>query len=351
MATQEKRLIYFEQWSDPVALEMLGVRDEIAIDRLSYASAEADNWARFAGAHGYQIHPRVELREPWFGTRQLLERCPDLLAICTTGSGYDIVDVAACTAAGVIVCNQAGANREAVAEHALGMMLALSKKIIVTDRLIRRERDLDRLQHRGNDLYGKTVGIIGLGRIGTRTAELCRHLFNMPILAYDPYVSREEILARHAEKVDLAELLASSDFVSVHCPRTSETFGMLGAAEFALMRPNAYFITTARGGIHKEDDLADALAAGAIAGAGLDVFLEEPPQPDCPLLAFSNVIATPHIAGMTAEALREMAGYAASQWIAIFDGERPPRLLNPEAWPRYVARFKEMFGQIHEQAG
>jgi D-3-phosphoglycerate dehydrogenase len=173
---------------------------------------------------------------------------------------------------------------------------------------------------------------------------LCRGLFDMTVLAYDPFLTAEQIAARGGTKVELDELLRRSDYVTVHCPRTKESFGMFGRAQFALMKPTAYFVNTARGGIHDEDALAEALREGRIAGAGLDVFLKEPPDLDHPLLGFDNVIVTPHNAGMTDESVLEMVTATARQWIAIFDGKAPPRLVNPEAWPRYAERFAERLG-------
>jgi len=254
------------------------------------------------------------------------------------------VDVDACTSAGVIVVNQSGTNKEGVAEHALGLMLSLSKKITISGHAMRRTQDLERRRYVGNDLRGKTVGIIGIGHIGTRLAELCRGLFAMTVLAYDPYLTAEQIAARGGEKVELGDLLRRSDFVSVHCPRSTETFGMIGVSELALMQPHAYFINTARGGIHDEAALATALTEGRIAGAGLDVFLQEPPPLDHPLLALDNVAISPHIAGMTVESMHEMVVATAHQWIAIFEGAVPPRLVNPEAWPRYSGRFTDVLG-------
>jgi D-3-phosphoglycerate dehydrogenase len=338
------RLVYFGNWVDPAAERLLSGRPEIELLRLDYASPEAENWAKIRLAHGYQIAPRTELRQPWFGDAALLERCPNLLAISSTGAGFDMVDVEACTANGVIVCNQSGSNKEAVAEHALALMLSLSKKIALLNRAMQREAVADRFAYTGNDLQGKTVGIVGIGQIGTRTAELCRAAFGMTVLAYDPYLAAAEIEQRGASKVSFEELLRRSDFVSVHCPRTAETMRLFRAAEFAQMKPTAYFINTARGGIHDEDDLVQALTEGRIAGAGVDVFLKEPPPPDHKLLRLDNVIATSHTAGITAESLRNMAVFAAEQWIAIFSGQVPPRLVNPAAWPRYAERFEQLLG-------
>ncbi len=344
MTANVKRLAYFDEWIDPIALEMLGSRPDIELIGLDFATPEADNWQALSRAHGYQVLPRGDLREPWFGNAALLARCPRLLAISSTGAGYDMVDVAACTKAGVIVVCQTGTNKEAVAEHALGLMIALSKKIGVTDKALRTGTYVDRYAFTGNDLLGKTVGIVGLGHIGTRVAELCKGLLRMRVLATDPYLASDEVKQRGAEKVELTALLAASDFVTVHCPRSAETLGMFGAPQFAAMKRSAFFINTARGGIHDEDALAAAIGARHIAGAGVDVFLEEPPEASHPLLAFDNVIASPHIAGVTHEAMHEMARAAAEQWIGLFAGEVPPRLVNPEAWPMYCERFERELG-------
>ena len=338
------RLVYFEEFMSPAAVPILGGRDDLQLVRLEYAAPHDETQAEMARAHGYQIQPRTELREPWFGDAALLARCPDLLAISSTGAGYDMIDVDACNAAGVIVLNQSGTNKEGVAEHALGLILSLSKKIAVSERAMRTQPNMDRRLYEGNDIRGKTLGIVGIGNIGTRVAELCRGLFRMEILAYDPYQTAERIAARGAVKVDLPDLLARSDYVTVHCPRTRETFGLFGAEQFARMKPTAYFVNTARGGIHDEPALAEAVRSGQIAGAGLDVFLKEPPDLDHPLLHIDNVIVTPHNAGLTTESVLEMVTATAHQWIDLFHGKVPPRLVNPEAWPRYAERFAERLG-------
>lgn len=338
------RLAYFERWIDPIAEEILAQERGIELVQLSYANPVAETDDRIKSVHAYQISPRTELLGPYFGDGALLEKCTSLLAISSTGAGYDMVDVAACTEAGVLVCNQTGTNANAVAEHALGLMLSLAKKIAVSDKVMRRGGDLDRFRMRASDLERKTVGIIGLGHIGSRTAQLCKDVIGMKVLAYDPYLDAEQIRKKGATKVALDDLLANSDFVTVHCPRSDETFGMFTIDLFRKMKPSAYFINTARGGIHVEGDLADALEANLIAGAGVDVFLSEPVQPDHRLLSFENVIATPHIAGMTDGAMYNMASAAAEQWISIMRGEVPPRLVNPEAWAAYSARFQKIMG-------
>ena len=227
------------------------------------------------------------------------------------------------------------------------MMLSLSKRIVEADRAIRREIS-NRNIFIGHDLLGQTVGIVGLGNVGKRLAELCRGLFRMRVLAYDPYVSADVMKTHGVEKVELDELMREADFVSINCPLTDETRGMIGAAQYALMKPNAYFITTARGNIHDEKALEEALRAKKIAGAGLDVWEKEPPPLDHPLLKFDNVMVSPHTAGVTHEARVNMGRIAAEQMLAALDGKPVARVLNPEVWPRYAARFKETFGMAPE---
>lgn len=274
----------------------------------------------------------------------MLRRAPNLLIVSSNGAGYDPVDADACTAAGVLVVNQSGGNAHSVAEHALGMLLTLSKRIIEADRALRRDPSVNRNALMGTEAQGKTIGIVGLGNVGRRIAELCKGLLGMKVLAYDPYLTATEMAARGGEKVELDDLLRGSDYVSISCPLTKENRGMIGGREFALMRPNAYFITTARGFIHDEAALADALRRKLIAGAGLDVWSKEPPPADHPLLQFDNVLASPHTAGVTFEARENMGRIAAEQILGAFDGKRPPRIINPEVWPRYAERFERTFG-------
>jgi D-3-phosphoglycerate dehydrogenase len=348
------RLVSFGQWTDPVAGDMLAQHGGFDVTHLDITGDVDTNWAELERAHGYQSLIRTDLArnpgiaEQWICGPALLARCPDLLAVCSAGAGYDIVDVDACTAAGVIVCNNSGPGREAVAEHALGFMLALAKKIALADRVIRREIVQDRMPLRSSELLGKTLGIVGVGQIGSRLIELCAP-FAMTALAYDPYLTAEEAATRGAKKVELDELLERSDFVHLNCPLTPETTGLMGREQFARMKPTAFFITTARGPVHDEAALYDALVSGAIAGAGIDVFHDEPPDPSHPLLSLDTVVASPHTAGITVEATRDIARAAAQQWIAILTGQVPPRLINPEAWPVYADRFAACFGSRPEE--
>jgi D-3-phosphoglycerate dehydrogenase len=264
--------------------------------------------------------------------------------VSTSGAGYDTVDVKDCTEAGVLVVNQTGGNAEAVAAHVVAMMLMLSKQIIQTNHALRRGTMRDRAAFMGNDVQGRTIGIVGLGNVGRRVAELCRGLFAMQVIACDPYLDADTIKTRGAAKVTLDELLRRADFVSINCPLDDGTRGMIGAREFALMQPHAFFITTARGFIHDERALAEALRSKQIAGAGIDVWDKEPPPPDHPLLQFDNVVASPHTAGVTREARANMGRIAAEQLIMTLDGKRPPRIVNPQVWPAYAKRFEQTFG-------
>jgi D-3-phosphoglycerate dehydrogenase len=345
MAVNTKRVFYVKYLASPTYSEALARRPDVRLDKLENDSPETVAAPILSEAHAYQVgSARDELAAPFHVTASLLERTPNLLIVSTNGAGYDTVNVRDCTAAGVLVVNQAGGNREAVAEHTVGMMLTLTKRIVEVDRAMRREKSLDRSRYVGNDIFGKTIGVVGIGNVGSRVAELCRGLFGMTVLAYDPYLSKEQIAARGAEKVELSDLLRRADVVSVHCPLTDETRGMIGAAQYALMQPHAFFITTARGFIHDEAALAEALQAKKIAGAGLDVWSKEPPPPAHPLLQLDTVIVSPHTAGVTVETRAHMGKIAAAQLLDALDGKRPPRIVNPEVWPAYAARFEKAFG-------
>lgn len=344
MSATLPRVAYFERFVDARGEEAFRAATEFEPVRLDFSDAEGENWATLSAMHGYQVSTRGDLRAPWFADADMIARLPGLLAVASTGAGYDVIDVAACTKAGIVVMNQAGSNAEAVAEHAFGFILSLSKQIALTDKLLRSDDGMDRYGFIGADIRGKTLGLVGMGHVGTMMARYGA-AFGMTVIACDPYLPDATIAGRGARKVDLPELLATSDFVSLHCPRTDETFGMFDAALFAQMKPTAYFISTARGGIHVETDLGDAVGRGTIAGAGVDVFLKEPPASDHPLLKLDRVIATPHIAGMTEEALCEMAMSAARQWRRLMAGEVPPHLVNSEVWPRFQDRFVQAFGR------
>ena len=346
MPDAAKRVFYVEKLAHPDYEKTFARRPDVRLDRLENKSGDDVAAPVLAGAHGYQIgSSRDELAIRFHADRDLLRKTQSLLIISTNGAGYDTVNVDACTDAGVLVVNQSGGNAEAVAEHVMGMMLALSKRIGEADRALRRGGSgFERTAYTGNDVLGKTIGIIGIGNVGRRVAELCRGLFRMRVLAYDPYLAADEVKARGAEKVELDELLRSADYVSINCPLNKSSRGLMGAAQYAMMQPHAYFITTARGDIHDEAALAEALKNKQIAGAGLDVWSKEPPPSDHPLMAFDNVLVSPHTAGITRETRAHMGRIAAAQLLDALDGKRPPRIVNPQVWPVYAARYREVFG-------
>jgi D-3-phosphoglycerate dehydrogenase / 2-oxoglutarate reductase len=345
MPVNTKRVFYVKYLAHGGYADLLATRPDVRLDRLENDSEDRVAEPILAAAHGYQVGAaRDELAVKYHVQGDLLRRAPNLLIVSSNGAGYDTVDVAACTQAGVLVVNQAGGNAESVAEHALAMLLCLSKRIVETDRVMRRQDGIERNAFMSAEVLGKTVGIVGLGNVGRRLAELCRGLLRMRVVAYDPYLTADEMAARGADKVELDDLLRQADYVSISCPLTEETRGMIGAREYGLMRPHAYFITTARGFIHDEDALLDALESRRIAGAGLDVWMKEPPPRDHPLLRLDNVLVSPHTAGVTKEARIRMGRIAAEQMLDALDGKRPPRIVNPEAWPRYAQRFERAFG-------
>jgi D-3-phosphoglycerate dehydrogenase / 2-oxoglutarate reductase len=340
-----KRVFYVRTINHPCYLEIIGQRPEIRLDKLENDSPEAVMAPIVTAAHAYQCSSaRDELPEKYWVNKNLLGRAPNLLIISTGGAGYDTVNVKDCTDAGVLVVNQSGGNADAVASHVLAMMLMLSKQIIQTHHALRKGTMKDRTAFTGNDIHEKTIGICGLGNVGRRIAGLCNTLFNMKVLAYDPYLDEKTIAERGATKVELDELLRRSDFVSINCPLDDGSRGMIGARQFGLMQKHAFFITAARGHIHDEKALEDALRSKQIAGAGLDVWSKEPPEMNHPLLQYDNVIASPHTAGVTREARANMGKFAAEQLILTLDGKRPPRIINPDVWPAYQKRFEKTFG-------
>ena len=351
MPPSAKNIFYYDHLNHPVYLELMSKRPDANVVKVDAGTPPAQMDAVLAAAHAYQIgSDQNEMPPEYQACDALFARTPNLLFVSTHGAGYDTIDLEACTRAGILAMNQAGGNAEAVGEHLLGMMLCLSKRIIEADRFMRREAGIKRVEFMGNDLLGKTVGIAGLGHTGARIAELCRTAFGMRVLACDPYLGEAEITRKGAQKVALDDLFREGDFVLICCPLSAETRGMVGAAQYALMKPGAFFITCARGGIHDETALTAALREKRIAGAGLDVWEPEPPLPSHPLMQFDNVLVSPHTAGVTHESRIKITTIAVEQLLGAFDGQRPPRLLNPDAWPMFCKRFEKMFGRTPQVA-
>lgn len=344
MAALQKRVVRSDMWIDRAFDQGLAGKPDISLGVFPVEGDPAIAWDLLSAAHVYHVSAaKDELPQPYFARAELLARCPNLLCVSAGGAGYDTVDVAACTAAGVVVVNQAGGNAASVAEHTIGLMLGVSRRMVEGDRRMRREIGYAREDVMGHEIRGYTVGLVGIGHIGRRVAALAR-AFGMEVIATDPFLSHEEIELRGAKPVSFDELLAQSDFVSLHCPRDKSTLKMMNADTFARMRKGSIFITTARGGIHDEAALVQALQSGHLAGAGIDVWDQEPPPLDHPLLAMENVFATFHVAGVTHEGRRNVATISAEQIVGLLAGERPPRLINPEVWPQFEKRRKEILG-------
>ena len=262
-----------------------------------------------------------------------LEAAPRLQAVARIGVGYDAVDVPALTRRRVPLMVAGTANSVAVAEKAMYLMMALAKRGPLMNALVREGRWCDKLKNLPMEMFEKTVLIIGFGRIGTRTARRCLGM-EMRVLVYDPYVSAGAIRAAGCAPVtDLDAALARADFVTIHCPKTAETLAMMNAARLARMKPTAYLVNTARGGIIDERALEAALSDGKLAGAGIDVFEREPTPLDHPLLKLPNVLVAPHVAGVTRESVDRMAMTAVRNLLSVLDG-KPNRenAINPEVF-------------------
>lgn len=335
MKTNPLHVVRLEFWIDPAFDQILSAQPAIALQTCALAGADDVLYDALAKAHVLQTNSaRDELPPHLIADARLLERCPNLLAVSANGSGCDTIDIDACTRAGVMVMNQVGGNADSVAEMTLGLMLSVLRRIAESDRRLRSsERGFNREDLMGRELRGRTLGLVGMSEIGRRTAALAR-AFGLRVLGFDPGLDAEEMARRGAEAASFDELIQQSDIVSLHCPRNAHTVGMMNAARFAAMKPGSIFITTARSGIHDEVALADALTSGHLAGAGLDVWEQEPPPPEHPLLALPNVVATYHTAGVTQEARRNNATLAATQIVQLLvAGQRPERLVNPQSWP------------------
>jgi D-3-phosphoglycerate dehydrogenase len=261
--------------------------------------------------------------------RALFEALPELKTIAILGTGTDNVDLAAATEHGVVVSNTPGASTVSVAEMAFTLMLAAAKHAATADRAIRRGE----WKHiMGTEIKGKTLGIVGLGAIGQEMASMGR-AFGMRVLAWS--LTRDPARAERvgATWVELDELLASSDVVSLHLRASDQTSGMIGRRELGMMKPSAILVNTARGALVDEAALVEALSSGGIAAAGLDAFVQEPLPADSPLLGLDNVVLTPHMAWVTGEASQRLRQMPVDNLIAFFEG-RPTNVVNPDVLNR-----------------
>jgi len=316
MATNKKKIFITESMSQP-GRALLGARDDIDLIEFPNMISQADFNARLkehAPVHG------VALGGTRFGDPEL-ESSKDMLVVTRIGVGFDAVDVPALSRRKVPLMVAGTANSPSVAECAVFMMLTLAKRATEMHSLVRDNRWPERLGMLPFDLFGKTILIIGFGRIGSRTAKRCLAM-EMNVMVFDPYKPAADIKAAGCEPVaDLDAALPRADFVSIHCPKTPETIGMFNADRLKRMKPKAFLINTARGGIVDEAALHAALSSGKLAGAGLDVFEQEPPPAGHALFALPNVIMAPHVAGVTVEAVDRMSEQTARNILSVLDGD------------------------------
>ena len=316
MTTNKKKIFITESFSQAGRV-LLQARDDLDLVEFPNMISAGDFEAKLrehAPVHG------VALGATRFGEPEL-EASVDMKVVTRIGVGFDAVDVPALSRRKVPLMVAGTANSPSVAEQALFMMLTLAKRAVEMHSLVKDGNWASRLGMLPYDLYGKTVLIIGFGRIGTRTAKRCLAM-EMNVLIYDPYKPVAEIKAAGCEPVtDLDAALPRADFVSIHCPKNPETVGMFNAARLRRMKPTAYLINTARGGIVDEPALYDVLSSGRLAGAGLDVFEQEPPPSGHSLFALPNVIMAPHVAGVTVEAVDRMSEQTARNILSALDGQ------------------------------
>ncbi|MEM3730801.1 MAG: C-terminal binding protein [Candidatus Bathyarchaeia archaeon] len=268
-------------------------------------------------------------------TEKIIESATKLRGIIRYGIGVDNIDLKAASKRKIPVANVPDYCIGTVADHAFALILALNRKIILADQTLKEGKwglwTSPSPKLMGLDLEGKILGLVGIGRIGTAAAMRAKG-FGMKVIAHDPYITREKAEELGIELVDLETLLKSADFISIHAPLTPETRGMIGERELRLMKKTAYIVNTARGPIIQEKALYKALKEGWIAGAGLDVYEKEPPDPSNPLFKLENVILTPHIAYYTEEAVRRLEMSAVEEAIRILQGQMPKNLVNKEAF-------------------
>jgi D-3-phosphoglycerate dehydrogenase len=294
--------------------------------------AEPERWDREA--------PRVDAvisRKGRIVRRHIEESRGRLKIVARTGVGVDAsrIDVDAAREHGVWVTNMPGSNAAAVAELAFAQMIALARHTVAAASAVKTGRWAQGPRFVGTELAGKSLGIVGMGNIGTRIALRAR-AFEMTLLVCDPYIPTSHVTALGGRPVGLEALFRESDFVTLHCPLNGETRHMVGARLLAVMKKSAFLVNLARGGVVDEDALLECLREGRIAGAALDVMETEPPREDHPLLALESVLATPHIGGSTREAQQRGEWGAAEEVIRVLQGERPH---NPVVHPGQLKQF------------
>ena len=319
-----------------LGLDVLNTAANVSYAPLGEQQAELQATS-LRGANGVLIlAPRV--------TEASLAAADDLLALARFGVGYDSVDVAACTRHDVVLTIARGAVDRSVAEGTVAWMLALSHQLKIKDRLTRELRWHDRSQFMGWEIRNRTLGIVGFGGIARELVRLLEPFGLREILVYDPYVTPESALAAGVRKSTLDEVLSTSDIVSLHCPLTAETRGLIGCRELALMKPTAILINTARGNIVDEDALVEALSSGRIGGAGIDCFSVEPLVERHRLAEFDNVLMAPHAVAWTDELFQEIGQTACRSLVDLANGLKPHGVVNLEVFerPSFQAKWERL---------
>ena len=282
-----------------------------------------------------------------YWTRKTLSSSLQLLSIHRGGVGYDMVDVPACTDAGVVLFIIPGAVRRPVATGIMALMLALATRLRVKDIVTRAGKwDDGRKKYPGIGLRGKTLGSIGVGNIGHDLFRLATP-FGMKHIAYDPYITQDALKDVNVQLVDMDTVLSQADFVNVSCPLSEKTRHLVGEKELKKMKKTAFIINTSRGPVIDEAALVKALKEGWIQGAGIDVFEEEPTPEDNPLFKLENVILTPHSICLTDEFYTTMWELIAQQIQQMIDGEKPEKLVNPDVWNK--PEFQNKLKKFHQE--
>ena len=259
-------------------------------------------------------------------TREVIENASNLKIIARAGVGVDNIDLNAATEKGIMVVNSPESTSITVAEHTMGLLLNVARKISIADKSVKSGK-WEKKRFMGVELRKKTLGIIGMGRIGSQVVNRCK-AFEMDAMAYDPYLPKEVAKQMGVELTDLESVLKNADFITIHVPLTPETKHLISTDEFEIMKDSAFIANCARGGIIDEEALYVALSENKIGGAALDVYEEEPPAKDSKLLELDNIVLTPHIAASTKEAQRDAAIIVADEIIDLFKGGTPQNVLN-----------------------
>ena len=311
---KNRKKILVVGWMPQAGLEVLKKRDDVDYEILPLADVAGAYHKKLSDANA------VTLGGTQYGQAEL-DVSPVMECVARLGVGFDRVEVPALTKRKIPLMTTGIANSVSVAEHAMYMLLAAARLTKRLDRMVRETAWHERLAHQPADLSGKAILVVGMGRIGSRTVKRCI-AFEMDTYVLDPALSAADIEKAGAKKVtDLKAILPKVDFVSIHCPKAPDTIDMFNAETIGLMKPDAFLVNTARGGIINEDALYTALTTGKLRGAGLDVLDREPPDPTNKLLTLENVILSPHMAGVTKESNDRMAIAVMENILSVFDGK------------------------------